>query len=149
LAVALLVVATACARSTPIEAMEVLNYGMCEGLAAGMSLVSYEDLGRIRGGALVEPSETSSIDVGSSVALIALSRGPQPTPGYGFSLLDATRSAARVELTVRWITPPPDAVLAQVITEPCLVVALPRAGITHVRAVDQAGQPIGELELKP
>lgn len=128
--------------------MEVLNYGRCEGLAAGLSLVRYEDLGRIRGGTLVEQSEARSSDVDSTVVLVALSRGPQPTPGYGFTLLDATRSADRAELTVRWLEPPPDAVLAQVITKPCLVVALPRTGITRVTAIDQAGQRIGEVELK-
>jgi len=149
LAMTLLAVATACARSSPIEAMEVLNYGQCEGLAAGVSQVRYEDLGRIRGGALVESAEARSIGVDSSVALVALSRGPQSTPGYGFSLLEARRSADRAELTVRWIEPPPDAVLAQVITKPCLVIAIPRTGITRVTAIDTAGQPIGEVELKP
>jgi hypothetical protein len=129
--------------------MEVLNYGRCEGLRASVSLVRYEDLGRIRGGALVEPAEPGSIDVDSSVALVALSRGPQPTPGYGFTLLGATRSGYDAELTVRWIEPPPDAALAQVITKPCLVVGLPRTGITRITAIDQAGQPIGEVDLKP
>jgi hypothetical protein len=79
--------------------------------------------------------------------LVAISRGQQPTPGYGLSLEAAHRSDATALVEVRWRTPAPDAVLAQVVTHPCLVVALPDAGFERVEARTVDGDTLGTLRL--
>jgi hypothetical protein len=143
----LLMAAFGCTRTTDIEALEVLNYGQCTGVAAGLSLVDYADLPGIRGGALLTPADDAATGLDTSVALVAISRGPQPTPGYGFTLLAATSKGGIAELRVNWYQPPADAVMAQVITDPCLVVALPRANLERIEAIDQTGNPLGSTDL--
>lgn len=147
-----------CADQGQLEAITVLEHDQCAGLKTGLSLTGYPDLARIRGASLLSMSRPDA-DVGADEAagsgaaaqpiLIALSRGPQPTPGYALSLESATLENQTAVLRLRWETPPPDAALAQVITHPCLVIALPGAGFDRVRAIDQLDTPLGSLELSP
>lgn len=125
----------------------MLKFEQCKDLAPGLTLVGYQGLARIRGGEFVAPTAGGAAGIDASVVLVAVSRGAQPTPGYGFALTAATRTGTTAELRLHWSEPPDDAVLAQVITHPCLVVALPRAGLARVVAIDQAGEPIGSLAL--
>jgi hypothetical protein len=68
--------------------------------------------------------------------------GQKPTGGYR---LDPAESGLEIRadtatLRVAWSTPPPDAVLAQVITHPCLLLALPKGGYSRIRIVDLSGR---------
>jgi len=127
--------------------MEVLNYDQCTGLDAGLTLIDYRALAGLRGGQVL-PESDAVAEVGRTVVLAALSRGPQPTPGYGFTLNSITRTETTAEIQVTWREPPTDVVLARVVTHPCLVVALPRAGLDRIEAVDQAGSPIGNAAVR-
>jgi len=154
---ALLLAATAaggCAGGPGMEATTVLAYDQCQGIDTGLTRVSYEDVAGIRGSTLLnmtrseaQESAAAPDEAGSAALLVAISRGRQPTPGYSLTLEDAQRVADKAVLTVRWQTPESGAVLAQVMTHPCLVVGLPEQGITEVQAVDQYGDSIGSLAL--
>jgi hypothetical protein len=141
----ILTIASGCSGSQQLDAVEVLNYGQCTGLEPGLTIVDYATLASIRGSRLIAGPGTPSAD--PDVLLVALSRGAQPTPGYGFTLQAVSRERAQARIRVNWFSPPADAVLAQVITEPCLVVGLPRAGIERVEALDQSGVPIGSVDV--
>lgn len=85
---------------------------------------------------------------GAAVLLVAV--GQRPTAGYEVELA-APRApvkdgVALVRVAVR--APPPGAMVAQVLTNPCLVVALPRAGLGEVKVADAAGALLGEVALK-
>lgn len=75
-----------------------------------------------------------------SVLLLAM--GQRPTAGYQLALdrrpLRIDENAAVVR--VLWMEPAPGSVQAQVLTSPCAMFKLPRAGYGRVRVVDQNGQ---------
>jgi hypothetical protein len=50
-------------------------------------------------------------------------------------------------LKVRWHTPEPGSVQAQVITFPCMVVGLERGDFKQVRASAEEGELIGEIRI--
>lgn len=133
-----------CANAAPLEALAVLTHDRCEGLVAGVSEVGYADLAAIRGGAARAASDANDTP---GHALIAVSRGDQPTPGYGFRLIAAERSDANAVVTLAWDTPSADAILPQVLTHPCIVVALPRAGIERVEIRESTLGVIGTLPV--
>jgi len=150
----LLLAATAggCAGGPGMDATTVLTYDQCQGIDTGLTRVSYQDVAGIRGSTLLnmtreESTPAADADAGSAALLVAISRGRQPTPGYSLSLEAARRVEDRAVLTVRWQTPESGAVLAQVMTHPCLVVGLPEQGIRQVEAVDQHGDSLGTLAL--
>lgn len=68
--------------------------------------------------------------------LLALFMGRQPTPGYRLTLAgDAIGfpSGDRAVIRVHWTEPDPGKVHAQVVTRPCLLVALPRIQVERLR----------------
>ncbi|UCD69074.1 MAG: protease complex subunit PrcB family protein, partial [Betaproteobacteria bacterium] len=75
--------------------------------------------------------------------VIAVYMGRRPTAGYGLGL--ASRNAEVEErgvltLVVSWIEPLADAVLAQVITSPCLLVSVPKGDYVTIQVVDGDGR---------
>jgi hypothetical protein len=82
------------------------------------------------------------------VALIAM--GKRPTAGY-MVVPAADRAAVEagtVRIPVAWQEPPEGAVVAQVLTTPCLLVALPKGGYDAVAAVDQDGAVRGRVVVR-
>jgi hypothetical protein len=81
--------------------------------------------------------------------VLLIEMGERPTAGYALDLPpDAARiKDGRLELIVDWTEPPPDAITAQVITSPCLLVRLPRAGYREVRVIDQEGSVRAEVQV--
>jgi len=139
-----------CSSQQRIAAEEVLNHGECRIAQADMRVVSYADVARLRGSTLLNmtsPPPEQGSDQPADLLLVAISRGPQPTPGYRFELGDAFLDNDVAILALRWIEPAADAVLAQVITHPCIVVGLERGGYRRVRAVDDRGTVLGEVSL--
>lgn len=74
------------------------------------------------------------------VLLIAM--GQRSSAGYGLTLADKVAVVRDGVLTVRvdWREPLPDRLRAQVMTSPCLLVAVPDAGFTRIEVVDQEGR---------
>lgn len=147
--VAGLVLCAGCADDAAVDATTVLNYNRCQGLDAGLTRVDYAAVAGIRGGTLLGMSASDGNEAAGDddVLLVAISRGRQPTPGYGFTLEEAYRDGTTAVVRVRWETPEAGAVLPQTLTHPCLVVGLPRDAFQRVEAVDQRGVEIGSLEL--
>ncbi len=62
-----------------------------------------------------------------AVRYLMLAQGHKPTPGYGFEWQgsSATLRDQKLELPLRFTSPPKDAMLAQVITSPCILISYP------------------------
>ncbi len=135
-----------CSGSDDVSLVEVLNHDQCRMSQAGTEVVSIEDVARIRGGRLLSaPDEPATTP--TDLLLVAVSRGQQPTPGYGFELVAGTMKGDAVTVRLAWNQPPADAVLAQVITNPCIVIGLEGEGFSRLRVIDQDDTPLGEIVL--
>ncbi|NIP16686.1 MAG: protease complex subunit PrcB family protein [Pseudomonadales bacterium] len=135
-----------CTGHHEVSLVEVLNHDQCTDSEAGVEVVGMDDVARIRGGRLLSaPQEPDGAP--SDLLLIAVSRGQQPTPGYGFELLEGTMKGEVVTVRLAWNEPPTDAVLAQVITHPCIVIGLEGQGFNTLRVIDDEGTPLGEILL--
>ena len=135
-----------CSAHDPIAALEVLKHGNCTITEPGVQTVRYEDLAQLRGSKLLAMTTTPASQ-DTDLLLLAVSKGRQPTPGYSFELLNAFNDAGIATVEVRWIEPPKDAVLAQMITHPCIVIGLQRGEFAQLRAIDDQGNRIGELSI--
>jgi hypothetical protein len=78
----------------------------------------------------------------SREGVLILAMGSRSTAGYGLSLAEKSAVVRDGVLTVwvDWGEPPPGALLAQVMTSPCLLVKVPAASFSRIRVVDQQGQ---------
>jgi hypothetical protein len=77
----------------------------------------------------------------ASEGVLLVEMGQRPTAGYALALaapevrvVDGVATVA-----VRFDAPPAGAMVAQVVTSPCLLVRLPRAGLRELRVVDASG----------
>lgn len=135
-----------CAAGDPIPAAELLNHPNCTITQAGMQVVSYEEVARLRGSTLLNMT-TAQVNSGPDVVLIVISNGRQPTPGYRFDLTDAFTVGGIATLELRWLVPDEDALQPQMITYPCIVIGLERNAFNQVRALDEHGNLLGEVFL--
>lgn len=73
--------------------------------------------------------------------VLAVFMGQRPTAGYGLALADPTVTIADGvgKVVVRFQEPEPGAMVAQVLTSPCLLIRMPKQGIRQLRVVDPAG----------
>ncbi len=74
--------------------------------------------------------------------LLLISMGQQSSAGYSLTLLSTTAPLVDgvVSLQVAWNSPPADMMVAQVVTEPCLVLALKRQTYEGVQVLDVHGK---------
>jgi hypothetical protein len=75
--------------------------------------------------------------------------GVHPTAGYSLSLAHthARLDHDVVTIPLTWHEPAQGAITAQVITQPCLIVALEKRQYAGVRVVDQSGVERARLDL--
>lgn len=97
-----------------------------------------EKLRHARGGAAIK---MPPVDFARNEALL-VQMGQRPTAGYG---LWPEQPVARLrgevlEVVLDWQSPPPGAMVAQVLTSPCMLIAIPRTGYKTIRVLDAAGQ---------
>ena len=130
-----------------VEVNEVLNHGVCKTLSKGISRVEFDELARIRGSQLLGTTAPGETPQGDDIMLVAVSNGSAPTPGYGFELHAVGGSVEEVRLEYRWLTPAPDAVMAQVITSPCSVVQIDSAQTPQAVSAWLDGSLLGKLDL--
>lgn len=85
-----------------------------------------------------EPPVQPSVDFGSHVVLL-LEMGQRPTAGYSLALLEDQAQVKNgiAVIAVNWEQPAPDRYQAQVITSPCSMIKLQKAGYSRIRIVDQ------------
>jgi hypothetical protein len=145
LAAAVLAVACAAHRHGAAKASVVRADIQCGGEATGASARWISTEGALRaalgaGGVFGVEAPSPAIDFAKE-GVLAVSMGQRPTAGYGLALQDDTVTIADGvgTVVVRFEEPAPGAILAQVLTSPCLLVRLPKQGLREVRVVDPAG----------
>ena len=112
----------------------------------GLARIDYPDLARLQGQTLLGISIEPSPDA-PELLLFSVYRGPQPTPGYRFALQNSERHGRILHLNLVWQQPESGAVLAQLLTTPCLVVGMDRGEFDELKAVDQDGTLLGTVIL--
>lgn len=144
-----LVALSACS-STPaaLAVTEHSAQAQCRGISSGLTQVTPQMVQRMQQRQFLnEPSEEKNQKTPvAPELLVAISHGAQPSPGYRFKLQSATVSDGVAKLNLNWTTPTPGSIQATVMTNPCLVLALPKGAYKRVVAQDQNGL-IGELDL--
>jgi len=82
--------------------------------------------------------------------VLLVEMGQRPTTGYRLLLSDTgvVVTEAKAVLRLDWQQPPPGAMLAQMLTSPCLLLSLPFAGYTEVAVVDDDGKRGLVLDLE-
>ena len=129
-----------------VAVTEVLNQANCTTLEAGVHAVTLEDVARFKGRRMIGSTTTHPDTPGDDQRLVAISRGEQPTAGYALELISAsTTTGDEIEAVVAWREPPADAVVAQVMTHPCLVLGLPDAATGPVSVTLEDGTLLGLL----
>ena len=142
---ALLTMLCGCADARHVTVMTVLDHGNCRTDVSGVRVIDYAELAQLRGARLLGMSDTDA--AARPVHLIAIVPGVYPTTGYGLRLSDPEPPLSDpLLLHVTLSKPPQDAVLAQVLTHPCLVVGIDDAAVRRVR-VDVDSTPLGEVDL--
>jgi hypothetical protein len=139
--------AAGCDRQRAIEATTVLSDEHCQGLPAGVTPVTWIDVDALRHGHLLGNAPPATNDArDEDLLLFAISRGEQPTGGYVLRLEAIRREPGGAVIDIHWSMPPADAMVAQVITHPCLVVGIPQQhldGLQKVEVRDQHGTLLG------
>jgi hypothetical protein len=69
----------------------------------------------------------------SKEMVVGVFLGSKPTPGYGVTIASAAEEGGVLRVRYRETSPPPDAISAQVITHPYLIVAIPKSSVTDVK----------------
>jgi hypothetical protein len=90
------------------------------------------------------------VDFGHNIVLL-IRMGRKPASGYGIELASkqiVLRDQTAI-VTVRWIEPARDAILAQMITSPCMLIKLAKGNYTAIRIVDQTGTVRAEVAEIP
>ncbi len=97
---------------------------------------------RIRSGMLGgKPINLPALDFQHEIVLL-VEMGQRPTLGYRLELAetDGLRIAQdQAQLTLDWLHPPADALVAQTISSPCLLIKLERGGYTSIQILDRQG----------
>jgi len=128
--------------------VRVLTSGLQCGKSKGVTIVelgSREELGAQQPALL--PGDLAAAF--NSERVFVISMGLHPTAGYSLSL---AHTRARLDhdvvtIPLTWHEPAQGAITAQVITQPCLIVALEKRHYAGVRVVDQRGVERARLVL--
>jgi hypothetical protein len=94
------------------------------------------------------PQSLATIDFANSAVFVVF-MGSRPTAGFGIDLYSDRAPVAPASLTIpaAWQEPPPDAVVAQVVTSPCVVVVVPADQYETVSVRDQQGTKLLEARF--
>jgi len=135
-----------CQLERTFEASTVLSHEHCHGLAAGVTQVAWSDVEALRQSTVPGDGPADAGGHDDDLLLFAVSRGDQPTAGYVLRLEAIRLEPGTAVIDIHWGMPSPDAMVAQVITHPCLVVGVPRQdldGLQRVEVRDQYGTVVG------
>ncbi len=128
-----------------ITVVPVMQHDQCGALNAGITLIDYAQLAKIRGVTLLDMTQ-SEPDADGSLTLVAISKGQQTTAGFDLSVMDdAALEEMAVTIPVTWTEPASEAIVPQTLTHPCVIVGLPPGKYTLIRAIDQYGNEIGRV----
>lgn len=145
LAAFLCLVLTACAVQDADErtgevGVRTLTSGLQCGNSKGVTIVELDSSEELdaRHSALLPGDLASTLN---SERVFVISMGLHPTAGHSLSLAQkrARLEHGMVTIPVVWHEPAPGVITAQVITQPCLIVALEKRQYAGMRVVDQSG----------
>jgi|GEM_PF-1386701 hypothetical protein len=96
------------------------------------------------------PQELGAIDFDKTTLIIVL-MGSRPTAGYGIELYDDQAPVQVTALTIpaTWKEPARDAMVAQIMTSPCVVISVPAKHYESVAVRDQQGNTLVETRIPP
>jgi hypothetical protein len=139
-----------CHGDREVEVTVVRGGAQCGGEGEGPSarrLASAGDLAAAFASEL--GGEAPALDFAKD-AVVLVAAGRKPTAGFGVELA-APKAPAKggvAALQIRLTRPDPAALVAQVVTSPCLVVRLPREGLTEIQIVDAERKVIASVGLR-
>jgi hypothetical protein len=144
--VAALLLTGGCTQARSVDVFTLMSHGNCQGLQRGVRAIELEDVARLRGSHMIGFESDATTPPADDVLLVAISLGQRPTAGYRLTV-DGPADFADGVLTVRVneTRPPADAMVAQVLTHPCVVIGVPDPRAQHIRVIDNTGQLVGEL----
>jgi len=138
-----------CSPDREVPVTVVRGGAQCGGAAPGPAvrrLGSAAELAAAFAGELGGPAPTADFE---GTALLLVSSGQRPTAGHAVELAAPAAAVkggvALVRVALR--APASGAMTGQVLTSPCLVVALPRAGLTEVKVADGERAVLGAVPL--
>ncbi|MEM7219008.1 MAG: protease complex subunit PrcB family protein [Pseudomonadota bacterium] len=143
-----------CVDQAELDTSVAFSHDRCRNIDAGARIVSFSEAATLRGSQLLGAPPESIAGAESEPAdapprLVAISKGPQPTPGYGFALAGPARlHEDTVHLRVDWLTPPADKPVAQVMTNPCIVVAIEEGNWRRIEVTETDGTPVALAERR-
>jgi hypothetical protein len=138
--------AAGCADAHHVDVMTVLAQGNCQTEKTGVQLIDYATLASYRGTHLIGMTESPEARH-NPAHLIAIVPAQFPTAGYAVQLLeDSTLSDKLLTIKIKIHRPPADAMLAQMITHPCLVVGVADPAVARVRVLNDT-ELLGEVEI--
>ncbi|WP_077530557.1 protease complex subunit PrcB family protein [Vreelandella utahensis] len=113
------------AEMEPLSGVEVVGQAdHCNRQTPGLSLVqSMSDFPQVDG---LLPAGEGALEAGHDVLVVYL--GQRPTPGYGGELRQAQMVDGNLELSLNATEPESGSIMAQVITTPCVALAIPEQG---------------------
>ncbi len=88
-----------------------------------------------------KPIPLSELDFQHEIVLL-VEMGQRPTLGYQIALPESNNlrsTQSQLHLTLNWIQPPADAMVAQMISSPCLLLKLKRGNYTSIQILDKQG----------
>jgi PrcB C-terminal len=136
-----------CADADRVDVVPVLTNGNCQTNESGVRLIDYATLAKFRATHLIGMSESAEATQ-NPLHLIAIVPGEYPTPGYTVALQAVPElSGGAMTLKIKVEQPAKDAILAQMITHPCLVVGVADPAVTRVRVIDETTAVLGEVDL--
>ncbi|MEM1432969.1 MAG: protease complex subunit PrcB family protein [Pseudomonadota bacterium] len=141
-----------CSSAQLVETVTVFSDGNCANTKAGITERSLPELRTLRRSRLLPPPDDAPLEPQDELPdlentrIYVFSKGQQPTPGYGLALEQTSLDDATLTVRFNWQSPPADAVLAQVLTHPCIAIGIPVTGAEVLVAADQKGE-FARLEL--
>jgi hypothetical protein len=105
-------------------------------------------LSETKGRMLGQLPSTPAVDF-DTAHVVTIQMGQKPTGGYGIELADpyAHVGAGEALIQLRWIEPVPGTIVIQVLTSPCLIVALPKGDYGRIVITDETGKVRGTISL--
>lgn len=157
LALAAAVLSTGCAAHLPrgpssVTASVIRAGAQCGGDSPGVSARWIATEGAFRAamgvGGVFGAEPATPVDFRKE-GVLAVYMGQRPTASYGLALHDPKVAIADGvgTVVVRLEQPAPGAIVAQVLTSPCLLVRMPKDGLSQVRVVDPAGTLLAEASV--
>ena len=131
----------------PMQMQVVYRGNRCPAVEPGIQVfrdtAAWTEWRRQRERQLFSPSneaddEATAVDFGQATVIV-ISMGQKPTPGYAVEVLEdsAVLQGGTLNISSVWQQPAEGAILAQVLTSPCVAVTIPTAQYDSVKIKNQ------------